>query len=57
METLYRNYTWDITYFPKSRKPIGYIGYIGYRWIYKIKYEANGEIERYKTRLNAKGYN
>ncbi|KAL4580545.1 hypothetical protein LXL04_016743 [Taraxacum kok-saghyz] len=51
LEALYRNNTWEITDLPKGRKPIGC------RWIYKIKYKSNGEIERYKARLVAKGYN
>nr|KAJ0213000.1 hypothetical protein LSAT_V11C400157850 [Lactuca sativa] len=50
MEALYRNNTWEITDLPKGRKPIGC------RWIYKIKYKSNGEIERFKARLVAKGY-
>lgn len=50
MEALYRNNTWEITNLPANRKPIGC------RWVYKIKYKSNGEVERYKARLVAKGY-
>nr|GEY96145.1 putative reverse transcriptase, RNA-dependent DNA polymerase, Gag-polypeptide of LTR copia-type [Tanacetum cinerariifolium] len=50
MEALNKNRTWIITDLPSNRKPIGC------KWIYKIKYKSNDEIERYKARLVAKGY-
>ncbi|GKB12465.1 putative RNA-directed DNA polymerase [Tanacetum coccineum] len=50
MEALNRNKTWIVTDLPPNRKAIGC------KWVYKIKYKSNGEIERYKARLVAKGY-
>ncbi|GKA88294.1 putative reverse transcriptase domain-containing protein [Tanacetum coccineum] len=50
MEALNRNNTWDITELPKGRKPVGS------KWIYKIKYKSNGEVEKYKARLVTKGF-
>ncbi|XP_071699595.1 uncharacterized protein [Rutidosis leptorrhynchoides] len=50
MEALHRNYTWVLTNLPPDRIPIGN------KWVYKIKYKASREVERYKARLVAKGY-
>ena len=44
------NQTWSLQTLPPGKKPIGS------KWVFKIKYKANGEIERYKARLVAKGY-
>jgi hypothetical protein len=43
--------TWQIVDLPPAVKPIGC------RWIFKIKHNVDGSIERYKERLVAKGYN
>jgi len=43
--------TWKLVDLPPNVKPIGC------RWIYKIKYHADGSLERYKARLVVKGYN
>ncbi|KAK1412979.1 hypothetical protein QVD17_34637 [Tagetes erecta] len=50
MEALLKNNTWVLTDLPKGRKPIGC------KWLYKLKYKPNGEVNRYKARLVAKGY-
>ncbi|GJZ14961.1 ribonuclease H-like domain-containing protein [Tanacetum coccineum] len=50
IEALNRNNTWTICDLPIGRKPIGS------KWLWKIKYKASGDIERYKARLVAKGY-
>jgi hypothetical protein len=47
---LAENHTWDVVDLPHGKHPIGC------RWVYKIKYKADGSIERYKARLVAKGY-
>ena len=49
-EALYANDTWELVPLPKDKHAIGC------RWVYKIKYKADGSIERYKARLVVKGY-
>nr|GEX58191.1 ribonuclease H-like domain-containing protein [Tanacetum cinerariifolium] len=50
MNALLRNGTWEIVDLPKGRKAIGS------KWIYKIKFQSNGEIDRFKARLVAQGF-
>jgi hypothetical protein len=50
LKALEENETWELTTLPKGRKAVGC------KWVYKIKYKANGEIEKYKARLVAKGF-
>ena len=44
------NDVWEVVPRPKDRSVVGL------RWIYKIKYAADGNIEKYKARFVAKGY-
>ena len=44
------NHNWDVIPLPPSKAPIGY------KWVYRIKYNPDGSVERYKTRLVPKGY-
>ncbi|KAH9748380.1 protein kinase domain-containing protein [Citrus sinensis] len=47
---LEKNNTWTLTHLSDGKKAIDS------RWVYKIKYQSDGTIERYKARLVAKGY-
>ncbi|KAJ9551410.1 hypothetical protein OSB04_015455 [Centaurea solstitialis] len=51
IKALEDNETWDLTSLPQGKHPIGS------KWVFKIKYNSDGSIERYKARLVAKGYN
>ncbi|GJW72889.1 ribonuclease H-like domain-containing protein [Tanacetum coccineum] len=51
MSALYENATWELVDLPAGRKPIGS------KWVYKIKLKSTGDIERYKARVVAKGFN
>ena len=48
--SLIRNRAWNLVQLPKGRKPVGC------RWVFKIKHDANGAVERYKARLVAEGF-
>ena len=50
MSALEKNKTWEIVERPK-RKNI-----VDCKWIFTLKYKADGSLERYKARLVAKRY-
>ncbi|KAI5330645.1 hypothetical protein L3X38_030043 [Prunus dulcis] len=47
---LEENNTWSLVPLPAGHRPIGC------KWVFKIKYNSDGSIERYKARLVAKGF-
>jgi hypothetical protein len=44
------NDTWELSTLPNGKKAVGV------KWVFKIKRNEKGEVERYKARLVAKGY-
>ena len=50
MKALKRNVTWDLVTLPIRKK------IVGCRWVFVVKDNADGTIERYKARLVAKWY-
>lgn len=50
IEAIERNKTWDLTILPEGVKTIGV------KWVFKTKLNENGEIDKYKARIVAKGY-
>lgn len=50
IRALEQNKVWIIQKLPEGRKAIGS------KWVFKLKYNNQGEIERYKARLCAKGF-
>lgn len=50
MSSLHENETWEMVDLPAYAKAIPV------RWVYKIKRDAAGNVERYKARLVVKGY-
>ncbi|RVW40360.1 Retrovirus-related Pol polyprotein from transposon RE2 [Vitis vinifera] len=45
-----KNETWEVMNLPRGKKPVGC------KWIFTMKYKADGTVERYKARLVAKGF-
>ena len=50
INSLHANKVWDLTELPKDRKAIGS------KWVFKRKYDADGNLEYYKARLVAQGF-
>ena len=50
MKSMEDNDVWDLIELPKGSKPIGC------KWIFKTKRDSNGNVERYKAHLVAKGF-
>ncbi|RVW81474.1 Retrovirus-related Pol polyprotein from transposon RE1 [Vitis vinifera] len=50
IKSLQKNETWELVKCPPRKKSVGC------RWIYTVKYKADGSIEQFKARLVAKGY-
>lgn len=50
LKALQENKTWSLVPLPPNKRPIGC------KWVYKIKLNPDGTVERYKARLVAKGY-
>ncbi|KAA0047101.1 reverse transcriptase [Cucumis melo var. makuwa] len=50
IKAIKKNDTWELSTFPNGKKAVGV------KWVFKIKRNEKGEVERYKARLVAKGY-
>nr|GEU79199.1 integrase, catalytic core [Tanacetum cinerariifolium] len=51
VKALEKNGTWTLEYLPEGKRAIDS------KWVYKIKFRPNGEVEKYKARLVANGFN
>lgn len=49
-QILITNKTWVLSDLPLGKKPIGC------KWVYKVKFKADGTLDKYKARLVAKGF-
>ncbi|RVW54511.1 Retrovirus-related Pol polyprotein from transposon TNT 1-94 [Vitis vinifera] len=50
VRALEKNGTWEIADLPRGKKPVGC------KWIFTVKYKADGNVDMYKARLVAKGF-
>eukprot|EP00253_Pinus_taeda_P016023 PITA_16023 len=46
-QSLQKNHTWTLSDLPEGKKPISC------KWVYKVKYKADGTLDKYKARLVA----
>ena len=50
IDAIERNNTWELTRLPEGGKKVGV------KWIFKTKFKENGEVDKHKAHLVAKGY-
>ena len=50
IDALYSNGTWELVALPHGKSPIGC------RWVYTVKVGPDGQVDRLKAHLVAKGY-
>ena len=50
LRSLKKNATWELSDLPAGKKSVGC------KWVYTMKYKADGMIDRFKARLVVKGY-
>jgi len=50
IDAIERNNTWELTRLPKGGKNVGV------KWIFKTKFKEDGEVDKHKAHLVAKGY-
>ena len=50
MRAVKMNGPWDLVSLPRAKTPVEC------KWVFTVKYKTNGLMERYKTRLVAKGF-
>ena len=50
MKALEKNGTWELVDLPRGKKTVGC------KWVFTVKYESDGSLELYKSRLVSKGF-
>jgi len=50
MRALKKNRTWEVVDLPDGKNTVGN------KWIFTVKYKADGSIDRFKARLVAQGF-
>ena len=50
MDALYSNGTWELVALPPGKSPVGC------HWVYIVKVGPDGQVDRFKAHLIAKGY-